>query len=506
MRELPVNSNNYDGQKVDPGQPQGHKSDRTVVICTALEVEYVAVREFVTGPLSTHHDRGTIYEKGSFSALGSTWTVVLVETGAGNSIAGVALERAITRFSPDAVLFVGVAGGRKDVTLGDVVAADAVYDYDAGKDTDTGYLPRIKTHTSAHALVQCAKFVARGREWQKRIHSPGERMPNAVVRPLAAGSKVIADDRSATARHLGLYCSDAVAVDMEGHGFLHGAYVNAGVEALVIRGISDMLSGKSSVADLHWQPLAARHAAAFAFELLTQHVPSIRHAAAGNTARPRSRFRRGAWATGLLVATLAAAVSAFAIFRPQFQLTSGSDGSPTPSTSARGSATPTSPSRPFTTTSSTSPTPTPSPTSTEEEKPAPPPVAPPTPKRKTVPLTRYRDSQGTRLSATPSIDIPAGFVSETRLGSLLTTPEANTIKLYACKLTDGDEHRFTSNDQTGACEGQTTIALLGYEFKIAPKEQYVPLFRCYTEAGQHYDSVKIDCDGNYSNASGYLLP
>jgi nucleoside phosphorylase len=501
-----VNGNNTDGQKADRGRSPGHKYDRTVVICTALEVEYGAVREFVTEPLSTHHDRGTIYEKGSFTAPGGGWTVVLVETGAGNSTAGVALERAITKFSPDVVLFVGVAGGRKDVVLGDVVAADAVYDYDTGKDTGTGYLPRIKTHSSAHALVQCAKFVARGREWQKRIHVPGGRLPNAVVRPLAAGSKVIADDRSATARHLELYCSDAAAVDMEGHGFLHGAYVNAGVEALVIRGVSDMLSGKSSMADLHWQPLAARHAAAFAFELLAQHIPSTGSDTKAEATGRRGRFRRGAWATGVLVATLTATVSAAVIFRPQFQLTSGSDGSPTPSISAMISATPTSSSQPSAPSSPTSPTTGTTSATIQEKNPATPPAAPPTRKRQTAVLTRYRDSRGIRLSATPAIDVPEGFVADTRLGSLLTTPEANTVKLYACKLAGGDEHRFTSNDQTGACEGQTTIALLGYEFKQAPREQYVPLFRCYTETGEHYDSVKIDCDGNYSYASGYLLP
>ena len=49
-------------------------------------------------------------------------------------------------FSPNAIALVGVAGGLKDLRLGNVVVADAVYDYESGKDTDRGYLPRIKTH------------------------------------------------------------------------------------------------------------------------------------------------------------------------------------------------------------------------------------------------------------------------------------------------------------------------------------------------------------------------
>jgi nucleoside phosphorylase len=57
-------------------------------------------------------------------------------------------------------------------------------------------------------------------------------------------------------------------VEMEAHGFLAGAYLNPGVQALVVRGISDLLIGKSPDSDASWQPVASRHAAAFAVELL----------------------------------------------------------------------------------------------------------------------------------------------------------------------------------------------------------------------------------------------
>ena len=63
--------------------------------------------------------------------------------------------------------------------------------------------------------------------------------PRAVVKPIAAGEKVVVHPCLRFARFLRQYCSDAVAVEVEGHGFLHGAYVNPGVEALVIRGIGD---------------------------------------------------------------------------------------------------------------------------------------------------------------------------------------------------------------------------------------------------------------------------
>jgi nucleoside phosphorylase len=172
-------------------------------------------------------------------------------------------------FAPDVAMFVGIAGGLKDVEHGDVVAADAVYDYETGKDGGDAYLARIKTTAPSFPLVQRARAVARSAEWQTRVlpHSP-ERHPSAFVKPIAAGSKIVGHDRSRTAQLLYAHCGDAVAVDMESCGFLHGAYVNEGVATLVVRGISDRLRDKSEDNDRRWQLPAARNAAAFAFEVL----------------------------------------------------------------------------------------------------------------------------------------------------------------------------------------------------------------------------------------------
>ncbi|WP_238545322.1 effector-associated domain 2-containing protein [Streptomyces bingchenggensis] len=92
--------------------------------------------------------------------------------------------------------------------------------------------------------------------------------------PIAAGGRVVAHQRSEVGRRLTAGAGDAVAVDMEGFGFLAGAYVNRQVDALVIRGISDLLADKDEAHDEHWQPVASRHAAAFAFELLRR-LPAL---------------------------------------------------------------------------------------------------------------------------------------------------------------------------------------------------------------------------------------
>jgi nucleoside phosphorylase len=246
-----------------------HRTGPWVVVFTAIEVEYEAVKGYLAGPFRQHEERGTLYELGSLPDVRGSWRVAVTQTGPGSTTAGVQLERAIPVFTPEIVLFLGVAGGRKDVAIGDVVVADTIYDYEGGKSTLEGYLPRMRTDRPAHRLLQRARLVARENRWQERIQ-PGcpKRRPASFIKPIVTGGKVVAHDRSEVARLLDQYASDALAVETEGHGFLEGAYVNPGVGALVIRGISDLLAGKDKASDEHWQPVASRHAAAFAFELL----------------------------------------------------------------------------------------------------------------------------------------------------------------------------------------------------------------------------------------------
>ncbi|MFE9002892.1 hypothetical protein ACFYOY_12230 [Streptomyces sp. NPDC007875] len=248
---------------------KGGTARADVVVLTALEVEYRAVRAHLEDPRPVKAERGALFELGVFRDGSGERSVAIHMTGPGNPGAAASVERGAALFAPRAVLFVGVAGGVKDVALGDVVAADAVYDYETGKDTESGFLPRQKTYQSAYGLVQLARLVAAGDAWQGRIR-PGDDAPRprAHVKPLAAGGRVVAHHRSDVGLRLAAGAGDALAVDMEGFGFLAGAYVNQQLDALVIRGISDLLGDKGEAHDERWQPVASRHAAAFAFELI----------------------------------------------------------------------------------------------------------------------------------------------------------------------------------------------------------------------------------------------
>jgi nucleoside phosphorylase len=243
------------------------------VILTALPVEYLAVRSHLSDLQEEMHAQGTIYERGKFTANGQEWQVGIVETGAGNAGAALEAERAIVYFNPDILFFVGIAGGIKDVAIGDVVAATKVYGYESGK-ADEQFSTRPALGQSSHALVQRARAEARKEEWFQRLSNLATQ-PRVFVAPIAAGEKVVASRKSELFQFLKASYNDAVAVEMEGFGFLSAAFAYPEIKAIVIRGISDLIKDKNEDSpesrqepELIRHEKASYHASAFAFEIL----------------------------------------------------------------------------------------------------------------------------------------------------------------------------------------------------------------------------------------------
>ncbi len=250
--------------------PNNNSNLHYAVILTALPVEYEAVRANLKDLREKIHE-GTIYELGHFQPGDQSWEVAVSEIGMGNPGAASAAERAIAYFKPRLVLFVGVAGGLKDVQLGDVVAADKVYGYEFGKVDATGFKTRPSVYNATYALEQRARAVARRQDWLKRLPLPlPDRTPKALVGPIAAGEKVLASTTSEMWNLIKQSYGNALAVEMEGHGFLAALHANQHVEALIVRGISDLIDGKREADAANTQELAARHASAFAFEVLAK--------------------------------------------------------------------------------------------------------------------------------------------------------------------------------------------------------------------------------------------
>ena len=241
-----------------------------VAILTALEVELRAV----CAHLDLRGERqvdGWSYQTGNVEAPNARWNVVATMTGAGDVPAATATARMIETFTPMVVLFVGVAGGIKDVELGDVVVASKVYGYDRRKEDKDGVRTRPEFGQPHARLIDRARHLALTDTWTRA--SPPARGANALVAPIAVGAAVVADEDAYTAQLVRKSFSDAVAVEMEGYGFLYAAWQQAALEranaaSLVIRGISDLLSGKEEADQSGSQERASANAAAFAFDLL----------------------------------------------------------------------------------------------------------------------------------------------------------------------------------------------------------------------------------------------
>ena len=238
---------------------------KKILIGTALSLEYAAVKSFLqdTNPIR-HSDTNSIYCQGKYQR----YEILLVETGAGNVRASDEIGRAITFFKPYYAFFVGIAGGIKDVKIGDVVASSKVIGFEVGKD-DEEYKPRFDTVQSSYLLEQVAKHVGRENGWQALAKASKERPPLAFIKPIAAGEKVVSSTKSTTFSYLKKYCSDAIAIDMEGNGFLIAARPHHS-HAIEIRGISDLLDNKEEADQSGSQPIAASNAAAFCFEMINQ--------------------------------------------------------------------------------------------------------------------------------------------------------------------------------------------------------------------------------------------
>ncbi|MCX4470170.1 5'-methylthioadenosine/S-adenosylhomocysteine nucleosidase [Micromonospora sp. NBC_01655] len=256
-----------------------------VVILTALNLEYEAVRDQLIDLRVRRHPAGTRFEVGRIDQ--SDCRVALGLVGKGNHPAAVLAERAMAEFSPAAVLFVGVAGGLwPNIQLGDVVVASKIYAYHGGTSEDDGLKARPKAWEIPHEADQIAHHVARSTAWRRGL--PAGSTPVVHFGPIAAGEVVQDSGISEQARWIRQHYNDAVAIEMEAAGVAQAGHLNRALPVVVIRGISDHADGSKAASDgQNWQPKAASHAAAFATALVRELIID------GPTGQPGSADRDG---------------------------------------------------------------------------------------------------------------------------------------------------------------------------------------------------------------------
>jgi nucleoside phosphorylase len=261
---------------------------RSALILTALDVETKAVLRH----LKRNGEKvvgGTVFYLGKFE----DWDVAVAECGTGNTGAAAIAQRGIASFEPRVALFVGVAGGIKDVKTIDVVVADKMYTYESGKEDAGGVRPRPNVRNCAHEIEQRGRALPKSNDWRKRLDPDlSHDNPDVKVGPVATGEKVVATAEGQTADFLRQTYGDALAVEMEGGGFLEAVDINSLVSGGVVRGISDLLSGKTEADQGGSQKLAADAASAAAFEILHGLVPTTRTKSKGGKKSPPTALKK----------------------------------------------------------------------------------------------------------------------------------------------------------------------------------------------------------------------
>jgi 8-oxo-dGTP diphosphatase len=262
-------------------------NEKHVVILTALSLEYGQVRAGLRDLKTQVHPAGTRFEIGRLDPAGCL--VALALTGKGNLPAATLTERAITQFSPVAVIFVGIAAARQfHVALGDVVVATHVYAYHGATIEDDGTKSRPRVWEMAHGVEQAAQYIARDGTWTRRLPTGGK-PPTVHFGPIAAGEQAFYSQVSPDARWINVHYNDALAIEMEGAGAAQASHLNDSLPMVLVRGISDRGDGSKTATDsTGWQPRAVAGAAAFALALAAElgTGPVGRHTASNDGQQP----------------------------------------------------------------------------------------------------------------------------------------------------------------------------------------------------------------------------
>ncbi|HZO71006.1 MAG TPA: 5'-methylthioadenosine/S-adenosylhomocysteine nucleosidase [Ktedonobacteraceae bacterium] len=248
----------------------GDKTSYRAAIFTAILLEYQTVCAHLTNLREERTTLETLCARGEFLANNRKWEVMIIQTGVGTAQAAAKTVYFIERFKPQVVIFVGIAGGIKDVKLGDVVIASQVYNYESGR-ADPSFQSRPRVYLPTPQIHQRAAAAAQKKDWHRRLKerlSEPHKEPDVFIAPIASGNQVVASTGAAVLQLVHSHFNDAAAIEMEGFGFLTAAHLYREIEALVIRGISDLIDNKNETDKQQFQQMAADRASAFAFEVL----------------------------------------------------------------------------------------------------------------------------------------------------------------------------------------------------------------------------------------------
>ncbi len=231
-----------------------------IVFLTPISIEYQVISELLSN-LSPRIIDKHVYETGSFRGKHHNYTIAIRETGSKLEDIALATEKSIQHLKPSFIFLLGIAGGVKDVAIGDIVVGTKAYGYEAGKESDDDFLARPESIGFDPDLIEYLRLIARRSNWAEGLNlSPS---PKVFFGPIASGNKVIATSKGFVNSLLKKNFNDTIALEMEAIGFAKALARSPGVRALNIRGISDLLAGKGESDKAGGQERAMRNLLAF---------------------------------------------------------------------------------------------------------------------------------------------------------------------------------------------------------------------------------------------------
>jgi len=268
-------------------------SPRRALIVPALLSEAKAILSFFEDISVKSAPSGVSFTTGKLkllsSALGrsarNNWTFfIATPTAAGNLQASRAVGQMIPECRPDLIAMIGCAGGFPGkIDQFDVTVATQV-DYIARSKVGSHIEIRPLQEFCSRTFVDHCKNVQLLDVWHQYLAPETSNAPiNVYFEPIVSGETVLVNSNSDFFRAAVIASPRAVAIEMEGYGFL-SACRDQHIEGVVIRGISDTLDNKyeqpgnssGSILGIDRAQLkATRHAAALFFATLDFVDPSV---------------------------------------------------------------------------------------------------------------------------------------------------------------------------------------------------------------------------------------
>ena len=229
-----------------------------IVILCPVEVEFKIIRKILTNSKPTQYKKLS-FDFGQILANSYNWNIAVIEPDLNLNLFGLKVNEAISTLSPKYVFLAGIAGGIKDPKIGDIVIGTKAYFYEGGKETNDGFVarPRIIENKSNELLTIAKRITREIKQKNTEFHFGA----------IASGNKVLASLDSQSIEIIKKHYNDTQALEMESYEFAL-AVSRLGKPYLNIRGISDLIDGKTKSDSEGHQELASEKVADFLQQLI----------------------------------------------------------------------------------------------------------------------------------------------------------------------------------------------------------------------------------------------